>query len=92
VCGDDIMAAPPYPGPVAVQEAVPLAMGASRPPAEGAPKVAKVTATGERAPAPEKDEDEDEGEGDEGAAWDTVSLYEEILDEVEAFEYSANGE
>jgi NAD-dependent histone deacetylase SIR2 len=85
VCGDDIMAAPPYSGPVAVPDAVPLAMGASRPPAEGAP-----------APKKEKSEDEGEGEGegagDEGAAWDTVSLYEEILDEVEAFEYSANGE
>jgi NAD-dependent histone deacetylase SIR2 len=86
------MAAPPYSGSVAASDAVPLAVGASRPPAEGAPAVAK----GQEAHAPkketEKDEDEGEGEGDEGAAWDTVSLYEEILDEVEAFEYSANGE
>ncbi len=38
-------------------------------------------------PAPADDDDEDGT-----AAWDTVSLYEEILDEVEAFEYSSDGE
>lgn len=33
----------------------------------------------------------DDDEGDEGGVWDSASLYEEILDEVEAFEYSADG-
>jgi NAD-dependent histone deacetylase SIR2 len=39
----------------------------------------------EDAPAPEHDEDE-------GGVWDSASLYEEILDEAEAFEYSTDGE
>jgi NAD-dependent histone deacetylase SIR2 len=37
------------------------------------------------APAPEQDDYE-------GGVWDSASLYEEILDEVEAFEYSSDGE
>jgi NAD-dependent histone deacetylase SIR2 len=36
------------------------------------------------ASAPKMDAEEDQ--------WESVSLYEEILDEVEAFEYSADGE
>jgi NAD-dependent histone deacetylase SIR2 len=48
-----------------------------------------IRATDEFVPAPGKDDDDDD---DEGGAWDTASLYEELLDEVEAFEYSANGE
>jgi NAD+-dependent protein deacetylase SIR2 len=84
--GDDTMAAHAYSGPVAVQEgAPPPAVGASRPAAEGATDAAHGHAPDSDAPAPEKDED------DEGAMWDTASIYEEILDEVEAFEYSGNG-
>jgi NAD-dependent histone deacetylase SIR2 len=90
VSGDDIMAAPPYSGPVAVQEAVPpsSAMAANGPPATGASEANKATAKekDEDAPAPDNEDD------DEGGVWDTASLYEEILDEAEAFEYSANGE
>jgi NAD-dependent histone deacetylase SIR2 len=83
VCGDDIMAAQPYSGPVAVPEAVaPPSMG-------GALGATAIKATEADAPAPDKDDDKDD---DEGGAWDTASLYEEILDEVEAYEYSANGE
>lgn len=41
----------------------------------------------EDAPAPAPDQDEEDG-----GAWDQASLYEEILDEVEAFEYSDDGE
>lgn len=80
------MMAAPYEGPVAAQEAAPppAAMGA---PADGASEGARPT-NGHDAAAPEPDKDED----DDGGAWDAASLYEEILDEVEAFEYSANGE
>jgi hypothetical protein len=84
--GDDTMAAHAYSGPVAVQESAP-------PPAVGEGEGAKETATATvddadaAAPAPDHDEDDDGG-----GAWDTASLYEEILDEVEAFEYSGNGE
>lgn len=78
------MAAHAYSGPVAVQEAAPpAAMGATRAPQERATEAASVK--DEDAPPTDKDED------DEGGAWDAASLYEEILDEVEAFEYSGNG-
>jgi len=79
--------AAPFSGPVATQEAAPppAAMGAKVEPAEGASAVA-AQVRDEDAHPPEKDEDDD------GGAWETASLYEEILDEVEAFEYSANGE
>ncbi|KAF2856272.1 SIR2-domain-containing protein, partial [Plenodomus tracheiphilus IPT5] len=40
------------------------------------------------APAPADDGDDDD---DDGGPWDSASLYEEILDEVEAFEYSTDG-
>lgn len=84
--GDDNMAAHAYSGPVAVQEAVPPpAMGASRSAGEGATEAAKLEVQDENTPAADKDEDNDDG------VWDTASLYEEILDEVEAFEYSGNG-
>lgn len=77
------MAAHAYSGPVAVQEAAPPpAMGATRAPQERAAE----TTSGKDEDAPPTDKDED----DEGGAWDTASLYEEILDEVEAFEYSGN--
>jgi hypothetical protein len=84
--GDDTMAAHAYSGPVAVQEgAPPPATGASRPAVQGAIDATHAHSHDDDAPAPEKDED------DEGALWDTASIYEEILDEVEAFEYSGNG-
>ncbi|OAK98595.1 SIR2-domain-containing protein [Phaeosphaeriaceae sp. SRC1lsM3a] len=57
-------------------------MGATRAPQERAAE----TTSGKDEDAPPTDKDED----DEGGAWDTASLYEEILDEVEAFEYSGN--
>ena len=41
--------------------------------------------------APATGDDDDDGDGD-GGMWDSASLYEEILDEVEAFEYSSDGE
>jgi NAD-dependent histone deacetylase SIR2 len=64
-------------GPVA-QEAYPR--GKAEPVSESA-----IKPKDEDAPAPEQDEDE-------GGVWDSASLYEEILDEVEAFEYSSDGE
>lgn len=78
------MAAYPYEGPVVAQEPLP-------PPSRGiqadpvAAGAGEANVHDEDAPAPEADEDE-------GGAWDSASLYEEILDEVEAFEYSADGE
>lgn len=65
-----------------VQDAAPPpAMGTKvEPVADGA-----LEARPEDEGAPEKDDEDD------GGAWDTASLYEEILDEVEAFEYSTNG-
>jgi hypothetical protein len=75
-----------YSGPVAVLEGPPPAVGATRSAAEGANEV--PSADDADAPAPDDDDDDD----DEGGVWDTASLYEEILDEVEAFEYSGNGE
>jgi NAD-dependent histone deacetylase SIR2 len=82
------MAAHAYSGPVAVQEAPPPpAVSASRSAGEGA--IAVPAADDADAPAPD---DEDDDDDDDGGVWDTASLYEEILDEVEAFEYSGNGE
>jgi NAD-dependent histone deacetylase SIR2 len=78
-CGDDTMAAHASSGPVAVHEGAPRAVG------EKAPEVAPVD---DDAPAPDNDDDEDD---DGGGVWDSASLYEEILDEVEAFEYAGNG-
>ncbi|KAF1841188.1 SIR2-domain-containing protein [Cucurbitaria berberidis CBS 394.84] len=70
------MAAHPNTGPVVVHEAVaPPAAAESR------------AVDDEDAPAPDQDEDEQ----DNGDMWDSASLYEEILDEVEAFEYSNDG-
>jgi NAD-dependent histone deacetylase SIR2 len=84
--GDDNMAAHAYSGPVAVQEAAaPPAMGAGRSVGEGATDTAKLEVKDADAPAADKDEDDEDG------VWDTASLYEEILDEVEAFEYSGDG-
>jgi NAD-dependent histone deacetylase SIR2 len=84
--GDDNMAAHAYSGPVAVQEAAPApAMGASRSVGDGATEAANMEVKDEDAPGADKDEDDEDG------VWDTASLYEEILDEVEAFEYSGNG-
>jgi NAD-dependent histone deacetylase SIR2 len=40
------------------------------------------------APAGTRDDDDDEAEG---AVWETASLFEEILDDVAAFEYSGSG-
>lgn len=76
------MAAHASEGPVAAQDSVPppAPAGKAEPTAGGATKPKE-----EDAPAPEHD-DED------GGVWDSASLYEEILDEVEAFEYSSDGE
>jgi NAD-dependent histone deacetylase SIR2 len=88
-CGDNTMAAHAYSGPVAVQEAPPPpAVSASRSTGEGA--IAVPAADDADAPAPDDEDDDDDD--DDGGVWDTASLYEEILDEVEAFEYSRNGE
>lgn len=54
----------------------------AEPAAEGALEPAK--AKGDDASAHDDDHDD-------GAMWETASLFEEILDEAEAFEYSANG-
>jgi NAD-dependent histone deacetylase SIR2 len=81
------MAAHAYSGPAAVLEGLPPAVGASRTVGDGANEV--PSADDADAPAPDDDDDDDD---DEGGVWDTASLYEEILDEVEAFEYSGNGE
>jgi NAD-dependent histone deacetylase SIR2 len=76
------MAAHPSEGPaVAQHSAPPPAAGIKAEPGAGGATKSKD----EDAPAPEHD-DED------GGAWDQASLYEEILDEVEAFEYSDDGE
>ncbi|KAH7095811.1 DHS-like NAD/FAD-binding domain-containing protein [Paraphoma chrysanthemicola] len=76
------MATQAYPGPVAVQDAAPRpAIGSKVEPVADAALEAKPHDES----APEKDDDDD------GGAWDTASLYEEILDEVEAFEYSTHG-
>jgi len=68
----------PNSGPVSVAVA---AQEPAPPPAMAAPEPARQDAT-----APEKEEDDD------GGAWETASLYEEILDEVDAFDYSDNGQ
>ncbi|CAO2650791.1 Nn.00g020830.m01.CDS01 [Neocucurbitaria sp. VM-36] len=70
------MAAHPDEGPVVVQEAAPL-------PALG---VKAEPAVDSRA-----DDKDEQNEDDEGDVWESASLYEEILDEVEAFEYSNDG-
>jgi NAD-dependent histone deacetylase SIR2 len=76
------MAAHPSEGPALAQHPAPPPAGAIKadPGAGGANKPRN-----EDAPAPEQDDDD-------GGAWDQASLYEEILDEVEAFEYSDDGE
>jgi NAD-dependent histone deacetylase SIR2 len=69
---------------MAAQEAVPSpALSVKAQPAAGC--ATKLKTKDEDTPAPEHDEDE-------GGVWDSASLYEEILDEVEAFEYSTDGE
>jgi NAD-dependent histone deacetylase SIR2 len=76
------MAAHPSEGPAVAQHpASPPAAGIKAEPGAGG----ATKSRDEDAPAPEHD-DED------GGAWDQASLYEEILDEVEAFEYSDDGE
>ena len=76
------MAAHAAEGPVAVHESAPppAPAGKAELPAGGAAKPKE-----EDAPVPEH-------EDEEGGVWDSASLYEEILDEVEAFEYSNDGE
>lgn len=78
---NDIMAAHASEGPVAVHDSAPPSApaGKAEHTAGGATKPKE-----EDAPAPDHD-DED------GGVWDSASLYEEILDEVEAFEYSNDG-
>ncbi|KAF2131521.1 SIR2-domain-containing protein [Dothidotthia symphoricarpi CBS 119687] len=73
------MAAQPYTGPVVAKDVAPppAVDPKAESAAEGALEGAKVKG--------EEDEQED------GSMWETASLFEEILDEVEAFEYSTNG-
>lgn len=80
------MATQAYRDRVVVRESAPLPIDA-RPQSttESAPDSAKAKEEDGDTAAPADDDDE-------GGAWDTVSLYEEILDEVEAFEYSSDGE
>ncbi|KAF2472231.1 SIR2-domain-containing protein [Lindgomyces ingoldianus] len=68
-------------GPVMVQEMVPAPIIdlTAEPLGEGAYDATRTS----NASAPKKEAEEEE--------WESVSLYEEILDEVEAFEYSADG-
>lgn len=76
------MAAHASEGPVAAYESAPppATLVKAEPAAGGATKAKE-----EDAPAPDQDEED-------GGVWDSASLYEEILDEVEAFEYSSDGE
>jgi NAD-dependent histone deacetylase SIR2 len=77
------MAAHASEAPIVAGEAVPppaLGVKAEAAAADGATK-----AKDDDAPAPDQDDDD-------GGVWDSASLYEEILDEVEAFEYSSDGE
>jgi len=78
------MAAHPSEGPVVAQQPAPPPTAGikAEPGAGGATK-----SRDEDAPAPAPDQDDEDG-----GAWDQASLYEEILDEVEAFEYSDDGE
>ena len=52
-----------------------------------APGASVQAQEGDDAPATTKDDDDDEVEG---AVWETASLFEEILDDVAAFEYSSH--
>lgn len=71
-----------------MQDAAPPSAVAAR--GEHAPDGApEATDAGDEHDAPAQEDSDDE---DEGGVWETASLYEEILDEVEAFEYSDNGE
>lgn len=66
-----------------VQDAVP-APSVAEPVRDSAYDATK--ASNGSAPAAPKDE------ADDGDDWESASLYEEILDEAEAFEYSTDGE
>ncbi|ORY07786.1 DHS-like NAD/FAD-binding domain-containing protein [Clohesyomyces aquaticus] len=70
-----------YSGPVMVQDMAPAPVGdlAAEPMGESAYDATKAN----NASAPRADADDEQ--------WESVSLYEEILDEVEAFEYSTEG-
>ncbi|KAF1831513.1 SIR2-domain-containing protein [Decorospora gaudefroyi] len=84
------MAAHAAEGPAVAQEAVPRpALGVKAEPAGGATQPSDQDAP----TAGQDDEDGDSnGDGDgDGGLWDSASLYEEILDEVEAFEYASDG-
>lgn len=70
-----------------VQEAVPAGvvdLTSSEPAGESVYNGVKASATASVAPKTEEEDDED--------AWEDNSLLEEILDEVEAFDYSTDGE
>lgn len=71
------MAAQAHSGPIVLNDAA-----APVPPTPAAAPAPATT-------APAQDDDDDDH--DDGPAWESASLYEEILDEVEAFEYSTNG-
>ena len=95
---DNAMAAHAYRGPVVVQEAEPPPLLDTRltPAAEGATATDSAKEEHTVTPADEGRQDrEDPNEHEDpedGSVWETVSLFEEILDEVEAFEYSGDGE
>jgi NAD-dependent histone deacetylase SIR2 len=74
------MAAHPSEGPAVAQHCAP-------PPAAGI-----KAEPGAGGATKSRDEDAPEHDDEDGGAWDQASLYEEILDEVEAFEYSDDGE
>lgn len=78
------MAAHPTEGPAVVQEA---ARAPAPKPALGVKAEVKTAAKPE-ARGDDQDEHDDDEQGD---VWESASLYEEILDEVEAFEYSNDG-
>lgn len=78
------MAAHAHEAPVAMHAPVPPPALAVKP--EAAAESSVDAGGDDDAPAPEHDEQEN------GDVWDSASLYEEILDEVEAFEYSTDGE
>ncbi|KAJ4367269.1 NAD-dependent histone deacetylase sir2 [Neocucurbitaria cava] len=78
------MAAHPDEGPAVVQEA---ARAPAPKPALGVKAEVKTAAKPE-ARGDDQDEHDDDEQGD---VWESASLYEEILDEVEAFEYSNDG-
>lgn len=93
----DTMAAHAYHGgPVAVQDPVPVPLPLAVPvplPTQATPAPAPVAAPALPSRPKDEDDSQDNDDADNGDTWDSASLYEEILDEVEAFEYAdSNGD